>query len=244
VVVVVVGATVVVVGATVVVAVVVVVGGRGAAATVGDGEPPAHAAAASATAASVACHHRRVASTSRKGRLLIALPMLADPNFDRTIVLMIEDSEEGSAGLVLNRPSELAVTEALPDFGERVAAPAVVFVGGPVSQNTAIGLARSADTEGAEGWQQVMGDVGTFNMAAAEVGPPEGITDLRVFAGYAGWGPGQLEGEISAGAWLVVDADVGDVLSSDPLDLWRSVLKRQRGTASWLANYPADLNAN
>src|SRR5439155_9465083 len=158
-------------------------------------------------------------STSRKGRLLIALPMLADPNFDRTVVLMIEDSEEGSAGLVLNRPSELAVTEALPEFGERVAAPAVVFVGGPVSQNTAIGLARSADADGAEGadgWQQVMGDVGTFNMAAAELGPPEGITDLRVFAGYSGWGPGQLEGEISAGAWLVVDADVDDALSADP----------------------------
>ena len=170
--------------------------------------------------------------------------MLADPNFDRTVVLMIEDNEEGSAGLVLNRPSELAVTEALPEFRERVAAPAVVFVGGPVSQNTAIGLARSEAGSDADGWQQVAGDVGTFNMGAAELGPPEGITDLRVFAGYAGWGAGQLDGEINAGAWLVVDADVGDALSSDPLDLWRSVLKRQRGTTAWLANYPADLSTN
>src|SRR5947207_909621 len=88
---------------------------------------------------------------------------------------------------------------------------AVVFVGGPVSQNTAIGLARSSRDDGAEGWQQVAGDVGMFNMAAADDGTPDGVTDLRVFAGYAGWGPGQLDGEIDAGAWLVLDADVGDI---------------------------------
>jgi len=170
--------------------------------------------------------------------------MLADPNFDRTVIFMIEDNDEGSAGLVLNRPTEVAVSDALPDVGERVADPAVVFVGGPVSQNTAIGLARSSRDDGAEGWQQVAGDVGTFNMAAADDGTPDGVTDLRVFAGYAGWDPGQLDGEIDAGAWLVLDADVGDILSSSPLELWRAALRRQKGTTAWLANYPADLSGN
>src|SRR5438105_3725605 len=106
-----------------------------------------HAAAPTSTAHPVATtattiHHRRVAP-SRKGRLLIALPILADPNFDRTVVLMIEDNEQGSAGLVLNRPSPVPVVQALPELAGAVAPPTVLFFGGPVNQDTAIGLARN-----------------------------------------------------------------------------------------------------
>ena len=181
---------------------------------------------------------------SRKGRLLIALPMLADPNFDRTIVLMIEDNEECSTGLVLNRPSPVPVSQALPDLSAGLAPPDVLFVGGPVNQNTAIGLARASEAEGVVGWMHVAGDIGTVNVAQWMGGMPDGVADLRVFAGYAGWGPGQLDGEVDAGAWLVVDALAGDPLSPEPEDLWRTVLRRQRGDTSWLANYPADPAVN
>src|SRR4051812_47578942 len=118
-------------------AVVVNVGsGAGAAggATTGDPSVPAHAPER-ATAASIACHHRRVTSTSRKGRLLIALPMLAAPNFDRGVVFMRGDTGGGAAGLVLTRPGALSVPAPLPEGGGGLAAPPVVFVGGPVSQN-------------------------------------------------------------------------------------------------------------
>ena len=186
-------------------------------------------------------------AASRKGRLLIAVPMLSDPNFDRTIVFMIEDNDDGSTGLVLNRPSPVPVTQALPDLSAGVTPPSVLFVGGPVNQNTANGLARveAADRAGAvEGWLQVTGDIGTINVADWMDGMPAGVVDLRVFAGYAGWGPGQLDGEMDAGAWLVVDADPGDPLSSEPEDLWRTVLRRQPGETAWLANYPPDPAVN
>ena len=179
---------------------------------------------------------------SRKGRLLIALPILADPNFDRTVVLMIEDNEQGSAGLVLNRPSPVPVVQALPELAGAVAPPTVLFFGGPVNQDTAIGLARN--TEPADGWTAVAGDIGTIDVGSCQDGVPPGLTDVRVFAGYAGWGPGQLDGEIEAGAWLVVDAELSDLLSPSPDALWRTVLRRQPGQTAWLANYPADLTTN
>jgi len=172
--------------------------------------------------------------------------MLADPNFDRTIVLMIEDNDEGSAGLVLNRPSPVPVTQALPDLSASagLAPPSVLFVGGPVNQNTAIGLARATDPDEVDGWVPVAGDVGTVSVSDLEVGLPDGMADLRVFAGYAGWGPGQLDGEIDAGAWFVVDAHPTDPLSPDPEDLWRTVVRRQPGRTAWLANYPPDPAVN
>jgi putative transcriptional regulator len=70
------------------------------------------------------------------------------------------------------------------------------------------------------------------------------VSAVRVFRGYAGWGPGQLEGEIESGAWLVLDAEPGDVFDADPGDLWRAVLRRQGGRLAWLADAPDDLSAN
>jgi putative transcriptional regulator len=183
---------------------------------------------------------------SLKGRLLIATPILADGVFDRTVVLMVEDTPDGSAGLVLNRPSPVPLADTLPDLAVYVTPPAVVFVGGPVSQNSAIGLARATTTgeDEVDGWFPVTGDVGTFDFARYPEGAPPWISDLRVFAGYAGWSSGQLAGEIGAGAWIVAAAEHDDLLSPDPTDLWRIVLRRQRGETAWLANYPEDPSTN
>ena len=70
------------------------------------------------------------------------------------------------------------------------------------------------------------------------------ISALRVFRGYAGWGPGQLEGEIEAGAWLVLDPEPTDLFTHEPDELWRVVLRRQPGRLAWLATAPDDLEAN
>jgi putative transcriptional regulator len=187
-----------------------------------------------------------VSAVSLRGRLLIATPILADGVFDRTIVVLVEDTSEGSAGLVLNRPSPVPLVDALPDLAAYVSPPAVVFVGGPVGQESAIGLARAAPTEEGppEGWSSVKGDVGTFDFTRFPEGAPPWVSDLRVFAGYAGWSPGQLAGEIDAGAWIVADAEPEDLISPDPAALWRDVLRRQRGETAWLANYPEDPTTN
>ncbi len=182
-----------------------------------------------------------------KGRLLIASPALADPNFDHTIVLMVEHGDEGALGLVLNRPSDTPVGELLPAWGLDAAEPGVVFLGGPVSPDSAIGLAfagNGAPAESPEGWIPLLGGLGTVDLTRdpADVRPP--VRALRVFAGYAGWAGGQLESELDAGGWFVVDAELDDALTREPDQLWRSVLRRQRGSLSWLANFPLDPATN
>jgi len=178
------------------------------------------------------------------GRLLVAAPNLGDPNFHRTVVLVLDHSEEGALGLVLNRPSATALAEPLPDWHDRAAPPAVVFVGGPVRPESAICIARSDAVGGSDGWQPLFARLGTLDLGRppAEVGVV--IDRLRVFAGYAGWGSEQLEGEIAAGAWWVVDADPDDALDAEPRQLWRTVLRRQRGALAAIANFPADLTVN
>jgi len=178
------------------------------------------------------------------GRLLVATPVLGDPNFDRTVVLLLEHSEEGAVGLVLNRPSDTDVAEPLPEWDDVAAAPSVIFVGGPVAQTAVIGLARCHTGDGAAGWRPVVGGVGIVDLAAgpAEVASP--IEALRLFAGYAGWGADQLEEEIAEGAWWVVDAIPSDALSPDPERLWSDVLRRQRARLAMHAYFPADPAAN
>jgi putative transcriptional regulator len=179
------------------------------------------------------------------GRLLVALPMLTDPNFARTVVLVLaSDPDDGALGVVLNRPSLTSVVEPLPQWGPLAADPAVVFVGGPVGESSAIGLARSDTAGPTEGWSPILGHLGTFDLATGPDQVAAGIETVRVFSGYAGWGPGQLEAEIDEGAWLVVDGAPDDVLCADPEGLWRLVLRRQGGRTAWLANVPLDLRVN
>jgi len=187
---------------------------------------------------------------ARKGRLLVATPNLADPNFERTVILLLEHGDEGAVGVVLNRPSRMDLSEPLPEWARAAAHPSVVFIGGPVAPGAAVCLAQVATSSNPEstvltdGWQRLLGPVGTMDL---DSDPDEAIPRLeqiRVFAGYAGWGPHQLEAEIADGGWFVVDAEASDPLSPAPEDLWTSVLRRQPGTLALFAAYPPDPSLN
>lgn len=179
------------------------------------------------------------------GRLLVAAPPLTDPNFDRTVVCVVDHGEQGALGVVLNRPTAAGVGEILPAWEEQahLAPPARVFQGGPVSPGAVIGLVRAPDAEPA-GWHRVVGAVGTVDLSVPPDEQPAALLGARLFAGYAGWGPGQLEEEIRAGAWFPVGARVEDVLAPDPDRLWHDVLRRQGGRLALLAAYPAEPSAN
>jgi putative transcriptional regulator len=176
------------------------------------------------------------------GRLLVAAPALRDPNFDRTVVLVLEHGVEGALGVVLNRPTGTDLYAALPRWERFAAEPSVVFEGGPVAPTAAICLGRTSPVAEAEpdGWHPLFAGLATVDLERdpEELAAP--VHDIRVFAGYAGWGADQLEGEVAAGAWYVLDALPGDALSPAPDDLWRTVLRRQRGRLAMVANFPAD----
>lgn len=182
--------------------------------------------------------------SSLTGRLLVATPALADPNFDRAVVLLLDHDEEGSLGVVLNRPTPVGVADILESWGELAGEPGVVFQGGPVSLDSALGLAVIPGDEGPLGWRRVYGAIGLVDLET----PPEllarALGSLRIFAGYAGWGPGQLEEELREGAWYVVESEPGDVSSPRPESLWRAVLRRQRGELAMVATYPDDPSLN
>src|SRR5262249_16998779 len=155
--------------------------------------------------------------------LLVATPALGDPNFDRTVVFILEHNEEGALGLVLNRPSPVEVNDPLPDWSSLAANPATVFVGGPVSRSSVIALARRTDAADLDDdvFTPILGRLGVVDLTSDAVLVSLSLVDVRVFAGYAGWGGGQLESEIDQGAWWVVDADTTDAMSDDPENLWR-----------------------
>lgn len=179
------------------------------------------------------------------GKLLIAEPMLGDPNFERSVVLMIEHTEEGALGVVLNRPTDLEVVTVLDDWARLAADPPVLYVGGPVEQNGVIALGRRLGRDNSElGWSQVLGDVGTIDLHQEPGEVASQLAGIRFFAGYSGWGPGQLEAELAQDAWLVVDAVADDVFAPDPETMWSSVLRRQGGKLSMLANFPPHPSMN
>jgi putative transcriptional regulator len=178
------------------------------------------------------------------GRLLVANPLLPDPNFDRTVVFLIAYGEDGAVGLVLNRPSGTTVAAPLPRWEHMAASPAVIFVGGPVQNDAVICLARSLGHPAAAAppreWKAVTPDVGTLDLDLDPDAVQSSMSGLRLFAGYAGWAPGQLEGEIAAGAWWVVDAEPDDVFCDEPGQLWKAVLRRQGSSLAVVASYPAN----
>ncbi len=160
-----------------------------------------------------------------RGRLLVATPGMNDPNFDRTVLLVIEHTDEGALAIVLNRPSGLEVADPLPGWGALAAEPGVVFVGGPVAPDAALVVGRVTDPA-FDRWAPVIEDLGVLDVGLDPADLGTRVADVRIFAGYAGWSPGQLEGEIDAGAWFVLDGVIDDVLSVDPVDLWADVLHR------------------
>lgn len=178
------------------------------------------------------------------GRLLVAEPMLGDPNFDRTVVLVVQHTPDGALGLVLNRPTDVLVADALPGWGDLVAAPAVLHVGGPVEEQSGWCLGRARQPDALEGFAPVVGDVGLIDLALDPADVAESFRSLRLYAGYAGWGAGQLEHELAQDAWFVADAEPDDPFLPDGPGLWRRILARQGGHLSRLALFPNDPNLN
>jgi putative transcriptional regulator len=182
-----------------------------------------------------------VPSESLQGRLLIASPSLVDPNFRRTVVLITVHGDEGAMGIVLNRPAPAAVAEAVPHLEHLVAEGDAVFVGGPVQPEAVTALAEVEDTEALA--LPVFDAVGFL---PAELDAEAGATTrrARVFAGYAGWGDGQLEAELGEAAWIVEPARPDDVFSERPEELWADVLRRKGGEFRLLATMPEDPSLN
>ena len=178
---------------------------------------------------------------SLQGHLLIAGPSLLDPNFWRTVVLVGEHSEEGALGVVLNRSSETSVEEAVPELAVLAEGMGAVHVGGPVQPSAVVVLADFAQPDDAGAL--VLDSVG-FLPSDVE---PELLGELRrarVYVGYAGWGPGQLDDELEEGSWIVEPAIPDDVFTDDPEGLWSSVLRRKGGPFSVLASMPPDPSQN
>ena len=178
---------------------------------------------------------------SLRGHLLIAGPSLVDPNFWRTVVLVGEHSEEGALGVVLNRASDAAVDETVPELMILADDLGHVHVGGPVQPSAIVVLADFLEPELAA--SLVLDSVGFL---PAEVDPTTlgELKRARVFAGYAGWGPGQLDGELEEGSWIVEPAVPEDVFTSDPDALWSDVLRRKGGPFGVLALMPPDPSLN
>jgi putative transcriptional regulator len=186
------------------------------------------------------------------GSLLVAMPALADPTFAGTVVYVLDHSESGTLGVVLGRPSQVEIRDVLPGWCDLAVEPGVFHVGGPCETDTALCLATVGDPEtpgtggeGVPGLRRVAGKVHLVDLdgdASALVGH---IVGLRVFAGYAGWSPGQLAAEIAEGAWACVRGRAEDVLSraAGP-QLWRQVMGRQAGRLAVLSTAPADPSGN
>jgi putative transcriptional regulator len=176
------------------------------------------------------------------GRLLVATPHLEDPHFSRTVVYLLEHDGGGTVGVVLNRPSHTPVGQVLPDWHEAVSGPAVVFGGGPVQPDGALCLAQ-LQSDG-PGVRPVVDGVGTVDLDGDVTVISNLASRLRVFAGHAGWAPGQLDLELAEGAWWVLDGSPDDLFSLEPHGMWRAVLRRQRPPLSLVSSYPADVALN
>lgn len=179
---------------------------------------------------------------SLKGKLLLASPTLEDPNFARTVVLVAEHTEEGAMGLVLNRPTETTVGDSAPELEELVGAGEPIYVGGPVQPNAVIVLAAFTDP-GAAGLL-ISDDVG-FLSAQLDIAESAAVTQrTRIFAGHAGWGPGQLDEELEQEDWIVETPRPDELFASDPDELWSRVLTRKGGTFALVARMPLDPSVN
>ena len=170
-----------------------------------------------------------------RGHLLIAAPSLFD-YFRRTVVLVLEHTPEGAMGVVLGRETETLVADAVPSLAEFAGHDDVVYLGGPVAPESVVALGDFEDPE--EAGNSVVGSLGTLD--------PEGANDslrrMRVFAGYAGWAPGQLDAELDSEAWIVQPADADDPFL--PGDIWSEALGRKGGRYRLMATMPSDPSLN
>jgi putative transcriptional regulator len=176
------------------------------------------------------------------GRLLVATPLLGDPNFSRTVVYLLEHDGGGTVGVILNRPSHTPVGQVLPDWHDAVSGPAVVFGGGPVQPDGALCLGELDAATG--GNREVVDGVSTVDLDGdvAVIAPQ--ARRLRVFAGHAGWSPGQLDAELAEGAWWVFAGSPADLFSEQPRGMWGQVLRREPAPFNLLSTFPADAALN
>ena len=185
-----------------------------------------------------------MADTSLRGRLLISTPGLRDPHFDRTVVLVLEHDADGALGLVLNRPSGTPVGAVLPSWADITCDPPVVFAGGPVDASAAICLGSCRPGATSEAIQVIIPTLGVVDLDRDPGLLTHEVAHVRVFAGYAGWGAGQLDDEIEAGGWFVADALPADPFTAAPHLLWRTVLRRQPDRLALFSTYPEDPTHN
>ncbi len=179
------------------------------------------------------------------GSLLLATAGLLDPNFVDTVVLLLDVNDDGALGVVLNRPSVLPVAEVLGEWGDVVDEPEVLFQGGPVATDGALAVALAAPGgEDGAGFRPVHGRLGLLDLDTPRELVEGTVDRLRIFAGYAGWGAGQLEAEVAEGSWYVVPGEVEDVFGDEAPELRRQVLRRQPGDLALHATRPADPELN
>ena len=187
-----------------------------------------------------------VSSTFHTGRLLVATPAVAGEVFHRSVILVLHHDEGGAQGVVLNKPLTAEVDSVLPGWQRVVTDPHVIFQGGPVSTDSALGLVTVPGdvVEPPLGVKRLFGSIGLVDLDVPTPVVAAELAGLRIFAGYAGWDGGQLEGEIVRGDWYVVDAEGRDPFTPEPESLWRSVLRRQRDSLAYVASFPDDPTMN
>ncbi|MGH2943357.1 MAG: YqgE/AlgH family protein [Solirubrobacteraceae bacterium] len=179
---------------------------------------------------------------SLRGQLLIAGATLPDPNFARSVVLICEHSEEGALGLVLNRPGELVVGESAPELAGLAGEDAIIDAGGPVQPDALLVLAEFEDTS--QAGIAVVGNVGLVGDGSELDDLVDATRRVRIFAGYAGWGPGQLDAELARDDWFVAPAGIDDIFNPDADELWSRVLSRKGAHFALVARMPIDPSVN
>ncbi len=182
----------------------------------------------------------------RPGTLLVSATDLTEQSFRRTVVYIVEHNDAGSLGVIINRPSETPVRDVLPRWSDLAASPGALYMGGPVKRDAALCLATvkvGTAIDRSAGLRRVDGRVALLDLDSDPDVIAPMVEGIRVFAGYAGWTFGQLEGELERGDWIVLSA-----LPSDPIarrtDLWAEVLRRQPLPLSLLATHPIELERN
>jgi putative transcriptional regulator len=186
-----------------------------------------------------------VSLTHTTGQLLVATPQIEEGVFARSVVLMLHHDDDGAQGLVLNRPIDADIDAVLPGWEEHASSPAKVFQGGPVQLDSALGLVVvPGDSPDPTGVRRLFGSVALVDLDVQPRLVVPSVAGLRIFAGYAGWSPGQLEDEIATGSWFVVDSESRDVFTDEPDDLWQRVLRRQPDPLRWVAWFPSDPSLN
>jgi putative transcriptional regulator len=183
----------------------------------------------------------------RAGTLLLANTDLLEPTFRRSVIYVVEHNDGGTLGVVLNRPSETAVYNVLPQWSKLASKPKTMFIGGPVKRDAALCLSIlrvGVDPHNVPGLRAIAGRMVMVDLDADPGTIAPFVEGVRVFAGYAGWTIGQLEDEIERDDWIVLSALPSDVLVAPRVDLWGRVLRRQPLRLALLASHPIDISRN